>query len=69
MRTIEETAERNPPNARQYALCRRVGYWALVFEGREAIRIVRSKTGQAPSDYRRTHRGNGNGVSHASSPS
>ena len=36
MRTIEETAERNPPNARPYALRRGVGFWEVIFEGQHA---------------------------------
>jgi len=37
MRTMEETADRNNRARRPYALSRGVDYWALVFEGREAV--------------------------------
>ena len=37
MKTSSRTTDRNSPPTPQYALRRGVGYWAVAFEGREAI--------------------------------
>jgi hypothetical protein len=37
MKTNQANTHRSHPNERRYALRRGVGYWALVFEGQEAI--------------------------------
>ena len=37
MKTSSRTTDRNSPPTPQYALRRGVGYWALVFQGQEAI--------------------------------
>jgi hypothetical protein len=37
MKTSSRTTDRNSPPTPQYALRRGVGYWAVAFEGREAM--------------------------------